>query len=149
MRQLRTSFSATTPLKSFSCSFFWSILCRMADIVVNKFAQFGQNAPCVHRIHKNITKITHLHVSTQFTFFACSSISFETSRRGPCTHRQWSLLAEFRTFSCRLQPYYPFWEGHVFGFEIIKIFRHATTFFFRISWAWEQFMSCSNTCLLT
>jgi len=42
-----------------------------------------------------------------------------------------------------------FREGDVFGFEIIKIFRHATTFFFRVRWVWESFLSCSNTCLCT
>jgi len=30
-----------------------------------------------------------------------------------------------------------FGEGCVFGFQIIKCFRYATTFFFRATWAWE------------
>ena len=32
-----------------------------------------------------------------------------------------------------------FGEGQVYGFEKIKFFRHATTFFCRVRWAWDSF----------
>jgi len=51
----------------------------------------------------------------------------------------WRNFGCFRVFAYLLTQYYSrlFWEGHVFGCEIITFLRHAATFFFRISWAWE------------
>jgi len=61
-----------------------------------------------------------------------------TSRYGSFTDHKQRLLAKFRMFSCIFRAVSNcttrvFWRGDVFGFEIIKISRHATTFLFRVT----------------
>jgi len=101
------------------------------------------------RIHKNIVKITIFHVSAKFTFFACTSTSFEHITLWvfyrPPIKSTGGISDVFVYFSCRSELYYP----PVLGRVIIKIFRHVATFFFRVRCAWEKFLSCSNTCLCT
>ena len=138
--QLRISIAGTTWLKSFWFSFFWSILCnRLPHIVVKDFSSLRKHTLWA-RIHK------HKFSCLNLIYFFC--IDFHQFR----THHAMSLLQTtnkgyWRNFGCFRVSFdfravwnwttRVFLRGDMFGFEIIKISQHATTFFFKVRWAWK------------
>ena len=107
----------------------------MADILANKFTQFGQNAPYVQ-------EFTQLSQKQQI-FISRPNLLFCMYVRQIRTHHDmdvvrtanegyWQNFGRFHAFLVSF-PTRVFSGGHVFGFEKIEFFRRETTFVFRTS----------------
>ena len=70
-----------------------------------------------------------------------------TIRHGFCKDCQQRLLAAIQVSSCSFAsllclPHAFFWRGPVFVLRIIKLFRHSTSYFFKVRLVWAQYRNC-------
>jgi len=70
-----------------------------------------------------------------------------TIRHGFCTDCQQRLLAVIQVSSCSfyvtsMPAPRVFWRGPVLALRVIKLFRHSTSYFFKVRLVWAQFRNC-------
>jgi len=134
---------ATTCSKSLCFFFVWSILCdRLPDIMLKKLSSWK-----LQKHHKN-NKFLCLNPIHFFCMYFHQLRTHHAMSLAQITKKDyWKIFGCFRVFFVpfviALPPFYK--ESVVFGFKIINFFRHETIFFFRVRWALEEFLSCSNT----